>query len=56
MRRLEYLFMALVFVTAGAVITFSYFQGSSLRSVARGNKKVENRSTIYHKVTDYLTK
>jgi len=34
MRRLEYLFMALVFVTAGAVITFSYFQGSSLRSVS----------------------
>jgi len=26
--------MALVFVTAGAVITFSYFQGSSLRSVS----------------------
>ena len=34
MRRLEYLFMALVFVTAGAIITFSYFQGSSLRSVS----------------------
>lgn len=34
MRRLEYLFMALVFVTAGAIITFSYFQGTSLRSVS----------------------
>ncbi len=34
MRRLEYLFMALVFVTAGAIIAFGYFQGPSLRSVS----------------------
>ena len=34
MRRLEYLFMALVFVTAGAIIAFSYFQTPSLRSVS----------------------
>ncbi len=34
MRRLEYLFMALVFVTAGAIIAFNYFQGPTLRSVS----------------------
>ena len=34
MRRLEYMFMALVFVTAGAIIASSYFQGPSLRSVS----------------------
>jgi hypothetical protein len=34
MRRLEYLFMALVFVTAGAIIASNYFQVPSLRSVS----------------------
>ena len=34
MKRLEYLFMALIFVTAGAIIASSYFQGPSLRSVS----------------------
>jgi hypothetical protein len=34
MRRLEILFMALVFVTAGVIIAFSYFPGPSLKSVS----------------------